>query len=325
MLFRSLLSAAVVWASVPMTFSAYAADSYPYVESDTTVNFTLNRNDVYSYKMTVHGTHENPHIAAGDGSILRTESVRHTVEKGNDVYYFKVRAIGTRGQATGVYTTLPGQTAVRHSDVAIPYTNGWFKVGEDLPEGDYVIDGGRFCLNTEEDDSDTGIGNIFSSDESCDDDVWNNYTDNYKSPLEHDSKDDGRRYVYFTSGQYLYLDDCKMVAQKDVGRLIRNRDGSYSDKNPHSDHSYYKVGFDLEPGDYKVTVANNYLYYNKLSKKNCGLTVYDGGENFGKYYINNDLYSDRHILYEKYCNEKVTLKEGQYVDLANTTITPVAD
>ena len=95
----------------------------PYVKSDTTMDFTVTQGQTYAFRFEVIGTHANPSIAAGNGSVLRTEEVKKVVENGNDVYYFKVRATGQPGQGSGVYTTLPGQKSVKHCTIHVgaPY------------------------------------------------------------------------------------------------------------------------------------------------------------------------------------------------------------
>ena len=87
-----------------------------YVVSDTTVNFTLKHGQAYCFKMTVvNGNAMTPGFTAGNGDVLKTQFV---AKIGND-YYYRVYAIGTPGQSTGVYTTLPGQNAVKHCTVTI--------------------------------------------------------------------------------------------------------------------------------------------------------------------------------------------------------------
>ena len=87
-----------------------------YVRSDTTVNFTLKRGQAYCFKMTVvNGNNQTPSFTVGNGSVLKTQFV---AKVGND-YYYRVYATGTPGQSTGVYTTLPGQNAVKHCTVTI--------------------------------------------------------------------------------------------------------------------------------------------------------------------------------------------------------------
>lgn len=93
--------------------SAAAAAS---VISDTTVNFTLKRGSAYCFKMTVQNSSTLvPSFTAGNGSVLKTQFV---AKAGND-YYYRVWAVGTPGQSTGVYTTLPGQNAQKHCTVTI--------------------------------------------------------------------------------------------------------------------------------------------------------------------------------------------------------------
>ena len=87
-----------------------------YVVSDTTVNFTMKRGSAYCFKMTVvNGNNMVPSFTVGNGDVLKTQFV---AKIGND-YYYRVYAIGTPGQSTGVYTTLPGQNAVKHCTVTI--------------------------------------------------------------------------------------------------------------------------------------------------------------------------------------------------------------
>lgn len=87
-----------------------------HVVSDTTVNFTMKRGSVYCFKMTVvNGNSQTPGFTAGNGDVLKTQFV---AKVGSD-YYYSVYAIGAPGQSTGVYTTLPGQNAVKHCTVAI--------------------------------------------------------------------------------------------------------------------------------------------------------------------------------------------------------------
>ena len=92
------------------------ASQKAYVVSDTTVNFTLKRGSAYCFKMTVvNGNNMVPGFTAGNGEVLKTQFV---AKIGND-YYYRVYATGTPGQSTGVYTTLPGQNAVKHCAVTI--------------------------------------------------------------------------------------------------------------------------------------------------------------------------------------------------------------
>ena len=86
-----------------------------YVISDTTVNFVLKHGQAYCFKMKVVNSSVVPNFTVGNGSVLKTQFV---AKVGND-YYYRVYAIGTPGQSTGVYTTLPGQNAQKHCTVTI--------------------------------------------------------------------------------------------------------------------------------------------------------------------------------------------------------------
>ena len=113
----SVLMAAVLAAGI--TSPAVFASSAPYVQSDTTIDFTVPKSNTYAFKFTIHGSHSCPNIVAGNGAVLRTENTVKRVESGNDTYYFKVRAIGSYGQSSAIYTTLPGQKAVKHCTIKV--------------------------------------------------------------------------------------------------------------------------------------------------------------------------------------------------------------
>ena len=99
-----------------VTSSASVVAAAKSVISDTTVNFTLKRGSAYCFKMTVvNGSTATPNFTVGDGSVLKTQYV---AKVGND-YYFRVYAIGTPGQSTGVYTQMPGEAPVCHCAVTI--------------------------------------------------------------------------------------------------------------------------------------------------------------------------------------------------------------
>ncbi|WP_050699080.1 beta-galactosidase small subunit-related protein [Anaeromassilibacillus senegalensis] len=86
------------------------------VVSDTTVDFNLKRGSAYCFKMTVvNGNNLVPSFTVGNGSVLKTQFV---AKIGND-YYYRVYAVGTPGQSTGVYTTLAGQNAQQHCTVTV--------------------------------------------------------------------------------------------------------------------------------------------------------------------------------------------------------------
>jgi len=242
-LVSAVLSAAVFISSCPVAFAAVDV-SQPWVECDTTVNFTLDHGKTYAYKMTVHGTHSNPKIATGNSKVLQTERTIHKTEGGNDVYYFIVHAIGKNGEAAGVYTTLPGQAAVRHSDIAIPYVSGMYKAGSSIKAGQYVLTPNK---------GNSGYYEIRTSPAD--------FLDN----LETYDLFNGRRYVTVKNGQYLILQHTTMIPAKDAGKFLSNN-GKYSE-------TMFKVGFDIPAGTYRVQAASS----DKFSEAYIELKNSDGG------------------------------------------------
>ena len=129
MLASILTAAMILTASAPVTYAAApaastSASSAAYVKSDTTMDFTVTQDQTYQFRFEIVGPRGlEPHIVAGNGNVLRTENVTKADENGHDVYYFKVRAIGKPGQASAIYTTLPGQKSVKHCTIAVgaPY------------------------------------------------------------------------------------------------------------------------------------------------------------------------------------------------------------
>ncbi|WP_195985616.1 carbohydrate-binding protein [Clostridium sp. D33t1_170424_F3] len=86
------------------------------VRSDTTMNFTLKRGSAYCFKMTVvNGSNTAPNFTVGNGSVLKTQFV---AKIGNDCYY-RVWAVGTPGQSTGVYTTMSNEEPQKHCVITI--------------------------------------------------------------------------------------------------------------------------------------------------------------------------------------------------------------
>ena len=95
--------------------AAQAVQTQAKVISDTTVDFTMKSGSAYCFKMTVVNGSAIPSFTVGNNDVLKTQFV---TQIGND-YYYRVYAVGTPGQSTGVYTTLPGQNAVKHCIITI--------------------------------------------------------------------------------------------------------------------------------------------------------------------------------------------------------------
>ncbi|WP_195985615.1 hypothetical protein, partial [Clostridium sp. D33t1_170424_F3] len=74
------------------------------------------RGSAYCFKMTVvNGSNAAPNFTVGDGSVLKTQFV---AKIGNDCYY-RVWAVGTPGQSTGVYTTMSNEEPQKHCVITI--------------------------------------------------------------------------------------------------------------------------------------------------------------------------------------------------------------
>ena len=275
----TVLSIAV---AIPLSTVAFAADdSKPYVWSDTSINFTLSKNATYSFKMVVHGTHTDPHISVGDSSVIRTEGARHSVENGLDTYYFKIRAIGNPGSATGVYTTLPNQAAVLHSDVAIPYPAGTYKVGSDIPAGQYAVTA-DYWTNRK-----AGLGYIeLRNREKEGDDIVSN-----------EASVCNRRLVTVKDGQYLQLKNATMIPASDMGRLVNMGSGQYK-------VGKISDGCDIEPGTYRVSAQhdNKMVFWEVKNGDDSLIDIADNGE------VESPSSSSIVPAYKD-----ITLKEGQYL------------
>ena len=89
---------------------SFAAVAGPSVKSDTTMTVSLQPGDSYTFKMTIlSASTTTPQFTVGNGSVFKTQFVK---KDGSD-YYFKITATGKPGAETGVYTTMPGESAVQ--------------------------------------------------------------------------------------------------------------------------------------------------------------------------------------------------------------------
>ena len=95
---------------------SFTAQAGPSVQSDTTMSFALKKGATYTFRMTVlSASTAVPQFSGGSGAVCRTQYVK---KSGND-YYLKITATGNSGNETGIYTTMPGENAVRHCIVKI--------------------------------------------------------------------------------------------------------------------------------------------------------------------------------------------------------------
>ena len=291
-LLATVLAAAVVTCSMPLTAAAVDTTA-PYVESDTTMNFMVEQGKTYTFKMTVHGTHANPNIAMGNGAVFQTRDVKKVVENGNDVYYFKVLATGKEGEATGVYTTLPGQKPVKHTVAVIPYlasdnneSSKTYKVGKDIPAGEYVI---------------FPIAPTYYS--VC---TVNNADGSYvTSTISHGK--DARSYLTVHDGQTVMLTSAAMAAVQNVARALPNAKGQLGIGSSDYDLDY-KCGLDLQPGTY--TVVHDPTRYGDGSVINeSKVRIYDSS------YFPADFDYDAVPSVTFTGSTQITLKAGQYLSL----------
>lgn len=124
-------------------------------------------------------------------------------------------------------TTAPAETAPLGS-VDNPYGPGMYKVGVDLPAGEY-----SFVAYS-------GNGYVCVSADSNKNDILEN--DNFA----------GSFVITVSDGQYLEASRCGFVRAADVV-LRLNDDGTFSD-------GMYRVGIDIPAGEYKLTADGNGYY-----------------------------------------------------------------
>jgi hypothetical protein len=84
------------------------------IRSDTDSDFTLAKNASYQFKITAPGT-EKISFGTGTAEVFTVSLVKHT---GNDFYY-RITAVGKSGSASGLYASLPGQSAKRVCTVSV--------------------------------------------------------------------------------------------------------------------------------------------------------------------------------------------------------------
>lgn len=236
---RSLLAAALALvvgiSCTPIAF----ADTAPYVQSDTTMSFNRPQNETYQVKFTVHGTHANPQIAAGNGNVLQTQNVTKAKDSsGNDVYYFKVKAIGALNTTSAIYTTLSGQTAVRHFIITVikMYPAGMYKVGSELPSGEYAL------IPTS---SDFAYFQITNSSDGKFDSIISN--DNFN----------GRSIVTVSDGQYLNVSRANIYKIDEAPAITKS-----AKELP---EGMYRVGIDIPSGEFKIAPTDTIAGYYEIS------------------------------------------------------------
>lgn len=139
-----------------------------------------------------------------------------------------------------------------------PYSEGMYKVGVDLPVGEYLLfaagSSGYYCVSSDSNQDDIIENGIFN----------------------------GHSFVTVEDGQYFDVSRCTFLIASDYV-IGPNDDGSFSD-------GMYRVGIDIPAGEYHLTVSDDRGYYaiynsskvpldivsNNIFEKNTYVTVTEG-------------------------------------------------
>ncbi|SHH06497.1 hypothetical protein [Tepidibacter thalassicus] len=141
--------------------------------------------------------------------------------------------------------------------------DGMYKVGTDIQPGEYLIVADGMAYYELDKDSSGNLESVISND---------NFTIN--------------RYIQIKEGEYLKLKNCKLYAVDKAPELAVKE--------------MYKVGYDLQAGEYKV-VAEGMGYYEVAKNARGGVMNIVANENFeGETYI--------------------TVQDGQYLKLQNAKL-----
>ncbi len=91
-----------------------AAAATTVLKSDTNVDFSIKQKASYQFKITAPGI-KSINFNTGTAGVFGITFVRHT----GDDFIYKITAIGKPGQETGIYASVPGQTAKKLCKVSI--------------------------------------------------------------------------------------------------------------------------------------------------------------------------------------------------------------
>lgn len=135
------------------------------------------------------------------------------------------------------------------------YSAGMYKIGSDMPAGEYVLTADSMAYFQVAKDSTGGMDSILSND---------NFTN--------------RSIITVTDGQYLTLRGCTAYAFKDALK-VQPVDGYLSD-------GMYKVGVDLPAGEYKISATGDMAYNEVSSDSTHSMNSIVSNDNFqGEKYI----------------------------------------
>lgn len=143
-----------------------------------------------------------------------------------DYFYIALMQSSTLDETEPPETTEPPKQGTMQN----PYPSGTYKIGTDLPAGEYVF------FST----SSTKAYVCLSSDSNQDDIIEN---ENFS----------GTFIITATDGQYLEANRCKFVTAVECTISI-NADGSF-------DEGMYRVGIDIPAGEYKLTATSDIKGY----------------------------------------------------------------
>jgi hypothetical protein len=145
---------------------------------------------------------------------------------------------------------------------------GMYKVGTDIEAGEYMLlsNGGTSAYFQVSKDSSGSLESIITN-------------DNFE----------GSRYITVSDGQYFELRNGKLAPIEEAP-VQKPEDGVYKP-------GMYKVGRDIEPGEYKVRPQAGALAYYEVSKDSSGSLT--------------SIVTNDNIENEKY----ITISEGQYIKL----------
>lgn len=133
--------------------------------------------------------------------------------------------------------------------------SGMYKIGKDLPVGEYLIIPSGMAYYQVTKDSTGSLDSIISN-------------DNFS----------GTRYVTVSEGQYLEIRSSKMISAADAD-LQQAKNNTYPE-------GMYKIGEEIPPGEYKVISDGGFAYYEVSRDSRGNLDSIIANDNFsGEKYI----------------------------------------
>lgn len=187
----------------------------------------------------------------------------------------------TQNNTTGGNTAAPQSptpaatgTGTKTADKTASYKEGMYKIGVDLPAGEYIIISEGF------------LPAYFQ--------VSSNSSGSLESIISNDNFN-GNRYITVNDGQYLEIRGSRAYAL-DKAPALKPENGKYGE-------GMYKVGKDIDAGEYKVTPESGAISsYVEVTRDSRGIL--------------DSIVSNDNFKAEKY----ITIKDGQYIKLVGCYI-----